>query len=58
MAEIKIIENGVWRVVYNENTIILFTNKGQTHTALSVFTGTYEECNQFIIDNNLIVNNE
>ena len=53
MNEIKIIENGIWRVVHNEGKIILFTNVGQTHTAMPVFTGTKAECDQFIVDNNL-----
>ncbi len=53
MSNLKIIPNNQWRVVYNDNEVIQFTNIGETHTTQNVFLGTKYECKDFIINNNL-----
>ncbi len=53
MNDIKIIEDGIWRIVYKDSELLLFTNNGITSTIQNTFTGTKEECEAKIIELNL-----
>lgn len=49
-------QNGLWHLIYDndKNVITLFESVGITSTQENLFVGTKEECDQYIIDNNLI----
>jgi hypothetical protein len=53
-------QNGFWHLIYdnNNNVITLFESIGITSTQENLFVGIKEECEQYIIDNNLIENTE
>ena len=50
-------QNGLWHLIFDndKNVITLFESIGITSTQENLFVGTKEECNQYIIDNGLIV---
>ena len=49
-------QNGLWHLIYDndKNIIMLFESIGITSTQENLFVGTKEECDQYIIDNELI----
>jgi hypothetical protein len=50
-------QNGLWHLIFDndKNVITLFESIGITSTQENLFVGTKEECDQYIIDNNLII---
>ena len=48
-------QNGLWHLIfdYDKNVITLFHSIGITSTQENLFVGTKEECDQYIIDENL-----
>lgn len=49
-------QTGLWHLIYDndKNVIMLFESIGITSTQENLFVGTEEECDQYIIDNELI----
>ena len=50
-------QNGLWHLIfdYDKNVITLFHSIGITSTQENLFVGTKEECDQYIVDQNLIL---
>jgi hypothetical protein len=51
-------QNGLWHLVFDNdsNVVAFFESVGQTSTQKNLFVGTKEECDAFILENNLILN--
>jgi hypothetical protein len=49
-------QNGLWHLAFDDNKKIVayFESINETSTSVNLFVGTKEECDQYIIDNNLI----
>ena len=52
-------QNGLWHLAYDDdkNVAAFFESTKTTSTSLNLFVGTKEECDQYIIDSELIYNN-
>jgi hypothetical protein len=50
-------QNGLWHLIFdnNNNVVALFESIGLTSTQENLFVGTKKECDQYIIDNSLIL---
>jgi hypothetical protein len=50
-------QNGLWHLAYddNKNVAAFFESTKTTSTSLNLFVGTKEECDQYIIVNELIL---
>lgn len=51
-------QNGLWHLVFGDDNSVaaFFESVGQTSTQKNLFVGTKEECDVFILENNLILN--
>ena len=49
-------QNGLWHLVFdnNKNIITMFESVGITSTQENLFVGTREECDQYIVVNELL----
>jgi len=50
-------QNGLWHLIFdnNKHVITLFESIGITSTQENLFVGTKEQCDQYIIDENLFL---